>query len=331
MPLRLSLAEATTLVTAALERNSVQSQNAASVARALVAAEAAGQDGHGLRRVPAYALQAKAGKVDGAARPALTRAASGGLRIDVAHGFAYPAIDLALRELPGLAREQGIAFASLTRSHHAGVLGLAVEQLADQGLVALMFANAPASIAPWGGKRPVFGTNPIAFAAPIEEEEPLVIDLALSKVARGKVMAARQRGEAIPEGWAFDRDGHPTTDAAAGLAGTMVPAGAAKGAALALMVEILSASLTGANYSYEASSLFDDKGAPPSLGQFMIAIDPQATGAGDVAARIGLLARLMLEEPEVRLPGRRGQTARSRALTEGVEVEEGLIREIEAL
>lgn len=329
--MHLSLAEAETLIMEALQRNRVSADNARSVAVALVAAEAAGQGGHGLRRVPAYAGQAKVGKTDGFAIPQLSRPFPAVLRIDAGNGYAYPALDLAVAELPAIAREQGIALAAISRSHHAGVMGLTVERFADQGLAALMVANAPASMAPWGGKTPVFGTNPIAFAAPLPGDEPVVIDLALSKVARGKVMAARQQGASIPSDWAFDREGMPTTDAEEALAGTMIPAGDAKGAALALMVEILAAGLTGANYAFEASSLFDDKGAPPALGHTIIAINPAATSTADTAERLALLAGEITRDPNVRLPGRRGQSSRRLALTEGITVEDEVIAAIEKL
>ena len=146
--MHLSLAEAETLVVEALQRSRVSADNARSVAVALVAAEAAGQSGHGLRRVLAYAGQAKAGKTDGFATPQMSRPFPAVLRIDAGYGYAYPALDLAVGELPTIAREQGMALAAISRSHHAGVMGLTVERFADQGLVALMVANAPASMAP---------------------------------------------------------------------------------------------------------------------------------------------------------------------------------------
>jgi len=329
--MHLSLAEAETLVVEALQRSSVSADNARSVAVALVAAEAAGQSGHGLRRVLAYAGHAKAGKTDGFAVPQMSRPFPAVLRIDAGHGYAYPALDLAVGELPIIAREQGIALAAISRSHHAGVMGLTVERFADQGLVALMVANAPASMAPWGGKTPVFGTNPIAFAAPLPDDDPIVIDLALSKVARGKVMAARQTGASIPADWAFDREGRPTTNAEEALAGTMIPAGDSKGAALALMVEILAAGLTGANYAFEASSLFDDKGAPPGLGHTIIAINPAAMSVSDTAQRLALLASEITQDPNVRLPGRRGQTSRREAIANGILVEDEVIEAIKGL
>lgn len=327
----LTLADAETLVAAALERNNVSPENARSVAIALVAAEAAGQGGHGLRRVVSYCGQAKVGKANGRAMPVALRSRPGVLSIDVNNGFAYPAFDLAVEQLPAIVREQGIALAAFHRSHHAGVMGLTVERFAEQGLVAMMFANAPAAVAPWGGRKALFGTNPIAFAVPVEGADPLVIDLALSTVARGKVMAAQQKGQPIPADWALDPDGNPTTDANAAMAGTMMPLGGAKGAALALMVEILSAGLTGANYAYEASSLFDDKGPPPALGHMIIAIDPGASGGTNATARIAELAEEMAAQENVRIPGRRGLNLRRKALETGIEVDGDLVRDIEAL
>jgi (2R)-3-sulfolactate dehydrogenase (NADP+) len=320
----LPIEDAELLVAQKLERNKVSPQNAASVAAALVAAEAAGQTGHGLRRVEACAAQASNGKVDGFATPVPTPAAAAGLRIDAGFGFAYPALDLAVQTLPSVARSQGIAFAAISRSHHAGVMGLTVERFAEQGLVALMFANTPAAMAPWGGKTALYGTNPIAFAAPLSDADPLVIDLAMSRVARGKIMAAKQRGGEIPPDWALDRKGHPTTDPTEALQGTMVPFGEAKGAALALMVEILAAGLTGANYAFEASSLLDDRGDPPALGQMIIVIDPTATG-GNATARLTMLATEITSNPDVRLPGRRGQTQRRHALANGIAVENDIL------
>lgn len=329
--MRLSIGEAEILVTEVLQGNRVNPANARSVATALVAAEAAGQSGHGLRRLPAYAAQARAGKVDGFAQPVLRRAYPSGVHIDAALGYAFPALDMAVAALPSIVRSQGIAFAAIGRSHHAGVMGLTVERLADEGLVAMMFANAPAVMAPWGGRKPLYGTNPIAFAAPLPEADPIVIDLALSKVARGKIMEARQKQAAIPTGWAFDRNGQPTTDADEAMQGTMIPAGEAKGVALALMVEILAAGLTGANYAYETTSLFDDKGAAPSLGQMIIAINPQATSDGDTATRLAQLAAEITSDPNVRLPGRRSQGARREALTRGIVVDDDVIAAIRAI
>ncbi len=327
----LSVDEAYALVEAALTASATSATNAVSVARALVGAELAGQGGHGLRRVPAYAAQARAGKVDGHAVPAAQRTRPGAVHIDAGHGFAYPALDLAVEELAAIVPAQGIAAAGIFRSHHAGVAGLAVEALAEKGLVALLFANAPAAMAPWGGRRALYGTDPIAFAAPVDGGEPIVVDVSLSKVARGKIMAAGQRGEAIPEGWAFDAEGRPTTDAQAALSGTMAPLGEAKGTALALMVELLVAGLTGANFGYEQSSFFDDHGPPPGTGQLMIAIDPGAFGGVRAMARFTEMADAIAVSGGARVPGRRRQELRVRLRRDGIPFDTALVDQIQRI
>jgi len=317
------------LVAHALERSNTAAANAASVATALVQAEIDGHKGHGLSRVPAYAAQARAGKVDGQATPRVTRPKPGAVVVDAADGFAFPAIDAAIAELTRIAPAQGIGVAAIHHSHHFGVAGRPVERLAEQGLVAIIMGNSPKAIAPWGGTQAIFGTNPIAFAAPRKGQAPLVIDLSLSKVARGRVMVAAQKGEKIPEGWALDKAGLPTTDAKAALDGAMLPMGDAKGAVLALMVEILAAALTASHLGFEASSFFTADGPPPRVGQLLLAIDPGALSGGAFAERLETLLAAMLAQPGVRLPGTRRLANRARA--SAIDVEPKLLAEIEAL
>ncbi|MEM6847291.1 MAG: Ldh family oxidoreductase [Pseudomonadota bacterium] len=319
---RRSLADCRALVARIFESHNTAPHNAASVARALVAAEADGQGGHGLSRVASYAAQAAAGKVDGHAVPTAEQDGAV-LRVDAAHGFAYPAVDVALSALPAMVNTSGLAAAAIGRSHHCGVLGHTVEALAEQGLVAVMVSNTPAAMAPWGGARAIFGTNPIAFAAP-GDDAPVVIDLSLSKTARGKIVRAAAEDEPIPEGWALDAEGRATTDAKAGLAGTMVPMGDAKGVALALMVEVLSAGLTGANYGFQASSFLDAEGEPPSVGQLLIAMDPARMGGS--AAHIGTLLAAIDAEEGARRPGARRLLARAAAAREGLAIPDALMK-----
>jgi (2R)-3-sulfolactate dehydrogenase (NADP+) len=325
----LTIAQAEDLVVGALTRCRTGADNARAVARALVAAEADGLKGHGLSRVPMYAAQAKTGKVDGLAIPTITRARPGLIAIDAGCGFAYPALEAAEAALPAAARGQGVAAAAIRRSHHCGAAGHPVERLAQAGLVAILFVNTPAGMAPWGGSTAVFGTNPIAFACPLPGRAPLVVDLSLSKVARGNVMTAKQRGASIPEGWALDEHGKPTTDPDAALRGTMVPMGDAKGTALALMVELLAAGLTGANFAAEASSFLDTQGPPPGTGQLIVTFDPAAFG-GNAVTRFGVLAAAIESQPGARLPGTRRLRARAKAKAEGIEVGDALMAEIEA-
>lgn len=326
----LTLADAQDLVVRTLTRCKTDAENARSVARALVAAEAEGQKGHGLSRLPSYAAQAKVGKVDGFAKPVLTWTRPAAAVIDAKNGFAYPALDAALAALPNATRQNGVAAAGIHHSHHCGVAGHPVEHLAKEGLMAMLFANTPGAIAPWGGSKAVFGTNPIAFACPLPGMAPIVVDLSLSKVARGNILAAKQKGEAIPEGWALDAEGKPTADPTAALAGTMLPLGDAKGTALALMVELLAAGLTGANYAADASSFLDAKGGPPGTGQLLIALDPSAFGGDGALLHFGRLAKAITDQPGARLPGVRRLAACERAAKSGLIVSDQLLAEIEA-
>jgi len=327
----LTLDQAEELVVATLTRCRTAPDNARSVAHALIAAEADGLKGHGLSRVPTYAAQSKAGKVDGFARPTIEWRRPAVAAIDAANGFAYPAIELAVAALPQAARQNGIASVAIRRSHHCGAAGHPVERLAEIGLVGLMFANTPAAIAPWGGNRGVFGTNPIAFACPLSGRAPIVVDLSVSQVARGNILAAKQKGEPIPAGWALDAEGKPTTDPEAALAGTMLPLGDAKGTALALMVELLAAGLTGANFAAEASSFLDAKGPPPGTGQLIIAFDPAAFGGDGIIGHFTALAAAIEAQPGARLPGARRFEFRAKAKRVGLAVGDALLAEIAAV
>jgi len=324
----LTLVQAEGLVVRTLTRCRTSIDNARSVARALIAAECDGLKGHGLSRLPTYAAQAKVRKIDGNVTPSASHPRPGLIAIDARNGFAFPAIEMAETMLRPAGRSQGVAAATIRRSSHCGAAGHPVERLANEGLLALMFVNTPGAMAPWGGSRAVFGTNPIAFACPLPGRPPLVIDLSLSKVARGNVLAAKQRRELIPEGWALDESGKPTTDPNDALRGTMLPTGDAKGTALALMVELLAAGLTGSNFAAEASSYLDADGPPSGTGQLLIAFDPAAFGSNAVA-RCGVLAASIEAQKGARLPGTRRLAAREKSKIDGVEISDKLMDEIE--
>lgn len=330
-PVNLSVAALHALVRDILIASNTSADNAEQVAAALVAAEIDGQSGHGASRVPSYAAQARSGKVNGHASPVLTQVGTAGLRVDACSGFAYPALNTAVAALVPMARSTGIAAAAIARSHHSGVAGHPVEALAEQGLLALSFGNGPQGIAPWGGQRGVFGTNPLAFAAPRADGRHLLIDMSLSKVARGKINVAAQKGEAIPAGWAVDAEGRPTTDAQVAMQGTMLPMGDAKGAQLVLMVEILAAALSASQFGYEASSFFTGEGEPPHVGQLLIAIDPGPFSGGQFAARLEALLDTILAQPGTRLPGMARFERREQAAGAGVSLAGGLYTQLQAL
>ena len=288
---------------------------AVSVAKALVRANRDGLNSHGLARLKAYSAQVRAGKVKGSAVATSESLGSSAARIDANDGFAYPAFDLAIETIVAMTEHSPVAGISITNSHHFGVAGHHVERLAEHGVAGLVFGNSPAGIAPWGGSRPLFGTNPIAFGFPRAGGQPsVVIDLSLSKQARGKIKLAADEGRSIPEGWALDGDGNPTTDAAAAMAGSMLPMGDAKGAALVLAVEIMAAAMTGAHFGYEASSFFDDQGGPPRVGQFLLGFRPGPLSGGRYDQRIESLLQAVLDQPGTRLPGERRLADMSREL-----------------
>ena len=330
--LQIAEKEAWDLAFNALVNNQTSNDNAKEVTDALISAEFDGQPGHGLSRIPSYVEQLTSGKVKGNKAPSILSSNGSVIKVDANNGFAYPAISLALKEITPTAKKFGIAAASISRSHHFGQAGRHVEILAESGLIGLMFGNTPKAIPPWGGTKALFGTNPIAFSTPRDNEPPLVIDMSLSKVARGKVMVANQHNEKIPEDWAIDSDGKPTSDPKKALAGAMLPIGDAKGSALALMVEILAAGLTGSNFGFEASSFLDAEGDSPGVGQLIIAIDPSFFSGENFFERTETIVRSILEQPSTRLPGdRRIQKRKLRESSNKITISSELYEKINSL
>ncbi|MFJ4456103.1 Ldh family oxidoreductase [Pseudomonas sp. NPDC089392] len=327
MTVQISVRHAHELAMQALRTAGMPQTTALSCAQALVQAECEGLPSHGLSRLPFYLEQMSTGKVNATAVPDVQ--VDGALvRVDAHHGLAFAAIDAGLGPAMATARRLGIAALAIGHSHHFGVAGQPVERAAREGLLALALSNAPAAMAPWGGHTPLFGTNPIAFASPRLNGDPVVIDLSLSKVARGKVMLAKQAGSTIPPGWAIDRTGNDTTDPTAALAGSMVPMGDAKGAALALMVELLTAGLTGSHFGFQASSFFDAQGDAPGVAHLLLLIDPQRFATGYLA-HVEALFAAMLEQPGVRLPGQR--RIRERQVRSAlIEVPQGLLDKLQS-
>lgn len=294
-------------------------------ARSIRDAEAEGIRTVGLGYLPTYCDHVACGKVDGDAVPVVHRPRPGTVVVDAGLGFCHPAFEAGEPALVDATRANGIAVLALTHSYSAGVLGWFVDRLARQGLVALMFANSSAAMAPHGGIRPFFGTNPIAWAAPRADGPPVVADLSSSAVAWVTVNAAAQAGDPIPLGWALDADGNPTTDARAALAGSMAPSGGHKGSALALLVDVMSGGVAGSLFSHEAGGFGGTDGGPPDVGQVIIAIDPGATMGPAFLDRLEHEFATLAAEPGVRLPGDRRHADRTSAEARGVEVPDDLM------
>lgn len=308
---------------------------AAATARALVLAEAQGIASHGLSRVPQYATHLKNGRANGQAVAQVARRKGAALLVDAGQGLAFEACELAVREALTVAREMGVCFVGVSNSHHCGVLVDHLRPVAQAGLVGLAFANSPAAMPVAGGRHAIMGTNPIAAIFPRQGHDPLMIDLSLSEVARGKLMVAAKEGRSIPQGWALDAQGQPTTDPKAGMAGSMLPVGAAsspKGAMLALVVELLVTAVIGAQFGFEASSFFVDEGNAPRIGQAFLVIDPGALGgSASYFERIEVLIREMLVDDGVRLAGARRLALERAAAEAGVNIPDALMAQLQAL
>jgi (2R)-3-sulfolactate dehydrogenase (NADP+) len=324
--------ELTRLAVRALARAGAGPAMAEATAKALVAADAQGLASHGVARVPQYAAHLRHGRVDGAAVPRVVAAKGGALLVDAGDGLAFPACALAVAEAVARAKVHGVAFAGVTNSHHFGVASYHLEPVAAAAMVGIAFGNSPSAMPAWGGKRALFGTNPIAAVFPRRGHPPIVVDLSLSAVARGKLMVAARAGKPIPLGWALDKAGNPTTDPQAGLDGMMLPAGGVKGAMLALVVELLCCALTGAHFGFEADSFFTDAGNRPRIGQAFLVVDAGALAGSDAyAARVETLVAAMLGDEGVRLPGDRRRALAARATVDGIELAAPLLEELRAL
>ena len=321
----LTLDEVEQLSRRMLGRAGASALQADSTARSIRDAEAEGIRTVGLSYLPTYCDHLACGKVVGDAVPTVSRPRAATVVVDAHYGFAHPAFAAGRDALVDAARTCGVGIMAVQHSYSAGVLGWFVEQLAEAGLVAIMFANSSSLMAPTGGTKPFFGTNPIAWAAPRAGGAPVVADLSSSAVAWVKVNAAAQAGEAIPLGWALDARGRPTTDAHAALAGAMAPAAGHKGSALALLVDIMSGGVAGSNFSFEASGFGGNDGGPPDVGQVILAIDPTATMGPGFVERIETELVALVAQPGVRLPGDRRLAMRRAAETEGVEVPDDLL------
>jgi len=317
----------------ALEGAGAHPRMAEAAAKHLVRAEEQGLATHGLSRVPFYCSMLRNGRADGAAHPSMVAERAGTCLIDNRDGLPYVSVEWAVGEAIQRARRNGIGFAGIRNSAHVGVLGIHLLPVAEAGLVGFAFTNSPAAIPAWGGRKALFGTNPVAAVFPRKEQNPIVVDLALTTVVRGRIMMSMRKGERIPEGWALDRNGKPTTDPKEAIEhGSLFPIGGAKGAMLALMFELICASLTGAAIGPEADSFFSEQGNRPRIGQSFIVIDPSAlAGTEKFSERVETLVSAMLADAEVRLPGARRFACEKTARSRGMEVPDELLVQIEKL
>ncbi|MDJ0614418.1 MAG: Ldh family oxidoreductase [Rhizobiaceae bacterium] len=313
--IHLNLEEVKPLAEQALMRTGCNQENAGAVAECIYQAEQHGTHSHGLFRMPGYLASLASGKVNGRASPKLATPKPSLLAVDGDGGYAPLAHRTLAKPLAELAKSQGVAMAALTNTFHFAALWQEVEMLANEGVVALACTAFKPALPPAGGKDPLYGTNPVAFSWPRKGGEPCTFDQASSVMARGEVMIAAREGHALPDGAGIDSDGNPTNDPEKVLKGALLPFGGYKGASIAMMVELLAASLIGEQLSFEAAAQDNNDGGPPRGGEFILALDP----AHGLASSEGLFAK-MLEQEGARLPGDGRRAKRDGIAKNGIQI-----------
>lgn len=325
MTINLSLTEVHDIATQCLVANGCDTKNAEAVAGTVTDAERDLCHSHGLFRIPGYCKSLKSGKVNGKAEPRMEALAPGVLRVDANGGFAPLAINESRPRLIELAREQGIAATPIVNMFHFAALWPETERLADEGLVAIACCVSNSSVAPAGGTKRLFGTNPLSFAWPRKSAPPLVFDQASAAMARGEIQIAARDGHSVPEGTGIDAAGNPTTNPAEILEGAQLAYGGYKGAAIALMVECLAGGLIGDYFSFEATENDNKDGGPTRHGELIIAMDPARFGdpAGFLDHGEKLFARI-LEQEGTRLSSDRRYASRHKTPSEGTTIPRSL-------
>jgi (2R)-3-sulfolactate dehydrogenase (NADP+) len=318
----LSLDEATALCERAAAAAGASPFVALSLARATVAAEADGQVSVGLSHLFDYLDAMEAGRMDGRAVPEISRPAPAVILSDARGGAAHPGFDAAFENLVEAARSFGIALFTQKNAFTCGSLSYFVGRLADRGLASIAATNGPPLVAGSGSTKPVYCTNPMAFGAPVPDGPPLIIDQSSSATAFVNIRAAAEAGKQIPEGWALDAEGRPTTDPHAAMTGALLAFGGNRGANVALMVEMLAAGINGANWSLDAPP-FGTGSEGPRTGMTVIALAPRLIDP-DFEARIGAQVERLSDEYGVHIPGRAKAEARARSGREGLTVQRAL-------
>jgi (2R)-3-sulfolactate dehydrogenase (NADP+) len=316
-----SLGQIEAVTTAALKRHGAAPWVAAEVARAVCKAESVGNKICGLYYLESYCKQLETGRVLGEVEPQVTRPRPGAVVVDAGFGFAQPAFARALPEALKAARECGVASLAVGHAHTCTSLGFFTEQIAHEGMMGIGFTNASPIVAPPGGKTRVIGTNPIAFSVPDDKGGiALQFDQSTTTVALGKITMAKAAGESIPEGWAFDAEGAPTTDPVKALAGSLVSMGGYKGWGFGLMAELLAAGMTGGVASRDVKPLKTPEGPPHDLGQYYLLIDPDLSPA--FYDRLAQVAEGVACDDGARMPGQ-GKQAR-----DPVDLEDAVWRQV---
>jgi len=331
MSVLLSPTEALTLIVNALIGSGTSPENVGYFSEAILDTELSGLEGHGFYWLQYYCAHLCSGKVDGKAVPLVEAISDTSFRVNAQHGFAHPAIAAGFKRLIPAAEEHGVAAMGVYNSYNAATLGFHTGYLARAGLLALGATNAVPNLAPVGGKTPIIGTNPISYAVPgTDGEISFLVDQSATQVAWTAVKRAAEKGEPIPLGWALDQNGEPTTDAEAGLAGSMAPAGGVKGFSIGLLVEVLCAALAGGELGPDQGSFTDDDGRPIDNGQFFVAFNANKLSGGTFNKTISKLVASITDQPGARLPNARRVENKKRLKNQGIRIEKELLETLNA-
>lgn len=325
----MSLSEIGELVTRAFSLNGCDAANTEALVRTVVAAERDGSLSHGLFRVPGYVASLRSGKVNGKASPSVSQKTPAIISVDGDDGYAPLAIERGVPALSEAAKKLGVAVMATTHTHHFAALWPETEAIAEQDLVGIACVCYMPFVAPAGGRKPLFGTNPISFAWPRPGRLPVVVDMATAAMAHGELQIAAREGRSVPLGTGLDANGELTTDPNEILKGMLLPFGGYKGSAISLMVELLAAGAVGERFSFEAAAADNKDGGPPRGGEFLLAISPELLAGPHWAEHCEGLFRQFDAIEGARLPGSRRHT--NRLSTAPRNLHAGLVEHVRAL
>ena len=310
-----------------LIKSGCSEDNLEGITDGIIDAELSGIKSHGFHYLPIYCNHLKIGKIKGSAKASFDKISHSSIKVNADNGFAHSAINLGFNTFFNMCSDEGISCMSIYNSYNCGVLGFHTKRIAEKGFIGLGFTNAPASIAPVGGIKPVVGTNPFSLAVPLNGKAEIIIDQSASIVAKSEISVRAKTGESIPEGWAFDAEGNTTTNAQEALKGTMAPSGGYKGFGTGLMVEIFTACIAGGNLGTQASSFAGEDGGPPSTGQFFIAVNPEKFNS-NYSTSIKTLIESIIGQEGARLPGSKRKAAFQQNQNRDIEISDQLLERI---
>jgi LDH2 family malate/lactate/ureidoglycolate dehydrogenase len=318
-----------------LQNVGLSEEDSSTVSSSLIGANLRGVDSHGVTRLSIYVKRLKLGAINAKPNIRIVEESDATLLIDGDNGMGQvvgkKAIELGIEK----ARKNGAVYIGVKRSNHFGTGAYFVHQGVQADLITFALSNAPSTMAPWGGIKPYIGTNPYAFGIPAGKHEPIILDMATSVVARGKIITAAQEGKSIPEGWAIDQNGVPTTDAQAALDGSVLPFGGPKGYALSLMIDIMSGVLTGAGFGPHINNIYGDYDKNQNVGHFFQLIDPSRFMPVDhFKTRVDQMIDEIKSSPnatgvnEIFLPGEIERGIENKRLVEGITLSQEVYEDI---